>query len=57
MFPCGGCYANFSTLALKAAAQRILADWNAYPDAARISESDCICAEARRKLERYAALP
>ena len=44
-------------LALKAAAKRVLADWNAHPDAARISESDSICAEARRKLERYASLP
>ena len=40
---------------LAAAAARILEDWKNFPDAARISESDSICDEARAKLEQYAA--
>ena len=39
---------------LEAAAARILDDWKAFPDSARISEGESIVEEARRKLGRYA---
>ena len=44
-----------NTPELAEAAARILEDWKANPDAARISESDSVCNEARAKLEQYAA--
>ena len=40
---------------LAEAAARILEDWKANPDAARISESDSICNETRSKLTQCAA--